>query len=137
MKIKINPSWSELGCVQWNEGRIKWILYSKMMLIKKNVYNFHSFNHSIHTILTRILSHMFWKECSFHLYIIFLYNFYHKIIQLIHIRSLLAHTFFFLHKISIQLFIPLSSHSILSKWTQPNVVFDWGEWNGMSKIIWN
>lgn len=58
---------------------MKWIFDSNMtLIIIENVYNFHFFNHFIIIIIIRFLIHMFWKQCLFHFYIMYLHNIYHK-----------------------------------------------------------
>ena len=70
-------------------------------MIEENVYNFHS----LWTILTRTLTHVFLKEYPFHFLIMFSYDLF----RLTHIQSLYSHTFF----VSYELLYNFSFHSWL------------------------
>ena len=66
-----HPHTLRLCWLRWMEGKMEWNLYYKLWVISEIVYNFHSFNHFI---ITKNLTNMFSKECSFHLFIIFSYH---------------------------------------------------------------
>ena len=98
--------------VEWNVGRMEWNLYYKLWVISEIVYNFHSFNHSILTILTKNLTHMFWKECWFHLFIIFFMKNFNSLI--------FNHYCLILSPISIKLVHIVSFHSPLIPFHEVN-----------------
>ena len=93
----------------WNE-KMGWNLYSKLGVIRENV--FIPLLIPFQNIWTRNLSHMFWKKCSFHFFIMLPCNLHYRQFRLAYLIVIFSYfllsprNFFIIFYFILYLFIP-------------------------------